>query len=106
MSSFLLGLCCGTSISLPVQRLFVIPPSPFPVPLGACVENWALGNCVAAFQLLVSFAEVVHDNFLLCSCVFIFVCVVQISSVFSVVTCVRFVSRFRCTHLLIVQFTK
>lgn len=86
LSSCLFGLCCGTSILLPVQRVLVIPSSPFPVPLGACVENWALGNCVAAFQLLVSFAEVVHDNFLLCSCVFIFVCFVQISSVFSVVS--------------------
>lgn len=54
---------------------------------------------MATVQLFVLFAEVVHEDFLMCSCVFIFVCDVQLSSVFSMVTCVRFVCRLRCTHL-------
>lgn len=51
-------------------------------------ENWVLGNYVATVQLLVLFAEVAHKDFLLCSCVFIFVCDVQLSSVFPMVACV------------------
>jgi len=70
------------------------------------MENWVLCNYVVTVQLLVLFAEVVHEDFLLCSCVFIFVCDVQLSSVFSMVACVCFVSRLRCTHLELVQFTR
>jgi hypothetical protein len=70
------------------------------------MQNWILGNYVVTVQLLVLFAEVIHEDFLLCSCVFIFVCDVQLPSVFSMVACVWFVSRLRCTHLELVQFTR
>jgi hypothetical protein len=70
------------------------------------MENWVLGKYVVTVQLLVLFAEVVHEYFLSCSCVFIFVCDVQLSSVFMMVACVCFVSRLRCTHLELVQFTR
>jgi hypothetical protein len=63
------------------------------------LENWVLGNYVATLQLLVFFAEVAHEAFLLCSCVCIFICVFD-GSVCMVV------SRLGCTPLEVVQFTR
>lgn len=70
------------------------------------MENWVLGNYVATVQLLVLFVEVVREDFLLYSCVFIFVFDVQLSSGFSTAACLWFFSRLRSTHLELVQFTR
>jgi len=53
-------------------------------------ENWILGNYVATVQLLALFAEVDMKIFLLGSCVCVFVCDMQLSSVFSMVAYIWF----------------